>query len=135
MKIYVKKIALNLSPVDEDSAEVVKKLSPDSVYSVEIKKLRNVKFHNKFFALINLGYDNTKLDVPKEVYRKIMIMKAGYFDAYNTGKGTYFEAKSISFYSMEEDEFQELYSRVLDKIIEDLDVTKEWFTANLLPFI
>jgi hypothetical protein len=113
----------------------VSKLKIGETYEVEIKLARNYLFHKKFFALVKLGSINTKLELPFDVYRKVMIMKAGYFKAYNTGKGIYYEADSIAFDQMTEEKFQEVYSRVLDKIIEDIGADKELFEKELSTFI
>ena len=137
MKIYVKKIYKDgyyLTPVDLNSLDYIKKMSND-VYEVTIKITRNYKFFKKFWALIKVGHNNTKLDVPFKVYRKLKIMEAGYFKAYNTGKGVYYEAESISFDKMSEEKFQELYSRVLDKIIFEIGTTKEIIEKELAGFL
>jgi len=137
LKLHLKKIfkdGFYLTPINIESLEYLKGMSND-VYEVEIKKTRNYKFHKKFYALIKVGFQNTKLDIPFDVYRKLKIMAAGYFKAYNTGKGIYYEADSISFANMDEDQFQEVYSRVLDKIIEEIGITKEIIEKELLGFL
>ena len=111
------------------------KLTIGKDYECDIKNPRNYEFHKKFFALINLGHHNTKLELPFDVYRKIMIMRAGYFTAYQTDKGTHYEADSISFGSKTEDEFQEIYSRVLDQIIKDIGLTSDEVEEELTNFM
>jgi hypothetical protein len=135
MKILVENTATGFVPYDDFDLEEKKKFKIGEKYWFEVKKARNYLFHKKFFSLIKVGHDNTKLDLPFDVYRKVMIIKAGYFKAYNTGKGTYYEADSISFESMDEEKFQEVYSRVLDKIIEDIGTTKEIIEQQLLSFL
>jgi len=135
MKILVENTETGFVPCYDSDYEAKKKYKIGERYWFEEKKARNYEFHKKFFALIKVGHNNTKLDLPFDVYRKVMIIKAGYFKAYNTGKGTYYEADSISFESMDEEKFQEVYSRVLDKIIEDIGTTKEIIEQQLLSFL
>jgi len=58
-------------------------------------------------------------------------MKAGYFNSYQTPKGVFFEAQSISFSSMDEDTFKGVFDKVLDIIIQDIGVEKEDVMAVL----
>jgi len=96
---------------------------------------RNIAFHRKIFALFNIGHENTSLELPFEVYRKIMTMRSGYFTAYETDKGTHYEADSISFAAMDQDTFDELYSRVLDVIIKDIGATSEDIERAIIEFM
>ena len=73
--------------------------------------------------------------MPFEAYRKYILIKAGYFNAYKTDKGLFYDAVSISFSSMSQDEFEEVYSRVLDKIIADIGATKEDIEQQLIDFM
>ena len=49
-------------------------------------------------------------------------------------KGVYVEPDSIAFENMDDIEFQEVYSKVLDFIIQDTGATKEDIEKNLLSF-
>ncbi|MFQ6415319.1 DUF1367 family protein, partial [Streptococcus pneumoniae] len=82
-----------------------------------------------------VGHENTLLDMPFDTYRKYMVIKAGYFDAYQTPKGLFYDARSISFSSMDQAEFEEVYSRVLDKIISDIGLTGDEIEMQLTNFM
>jgi len=43
--------------------------------------------------------------------------------------------KSIAFTNMEEEEFQKVYDKVLDKVIADTEFTKVEIEKNLLSFM
>jgi len=135
MKLLLKNIATGLIPLYDSDIDEKRKLTIGTVYEADIKNPRNYEFHKKFFALINLGHHNTKLELPFNVYRKLMIMRAGYFTVYDTGKGILYEADSISFGSKTEDEFQEVYSRVLDQIIKDIGLTSDEVEVELTNFM
>jgi len=89
--------------------------------TITIKKIRNVALFRKFFALINVAYENrqTMEDVSIDVFRKELTKRAGYYESYTDLKGnTIYIAKSIAFEKMDEKEFTELYNKVLDVILE-----------------
>lgn len=102
---------------------------------VRATKDRNPKFHRKFFALLNLGFDNQDNFKEFEIYRYIQIMKAGYVQ-YATGKDgkTYPLPKSISFDKMKEDEFEKLFKAVLAVISKEIGITGDQAEAELAAF-
>jgi hypothetical protein len=135
MKLLLRNTLSGLMPLYPSDFDEKRKLKLGQDYEAEIKNPRNIGFHRKFFALVNLGHENTSLDMPFEAYRKYLIMKAGYFKTYQTPKGTFYEPDSISFGSMSQDQFEEVYSRVLDKVIEDIGTTKDEIEKQLINFM
>ena len=135
MVIYVKNTIHGLIPLYSADYEDKKKLKLGKEYKVNITNPRNYEFHKKFMALINLGHQNTQLEMPFDTYRKYITIKSGYYKAYDTGKGVYFEADSISFGNMSQDKFEELYSRVVDSIIKDIGVTSDEIEQELINFL
>ena len=135
MKLLLRNTLHGLIPLYPSDMDEKRKLKLGQDYECEITNPRNVGFHRKFFALVNIGHENTSLNMPFETYRKYMIMKAGYFNIYQTPKGVYYEPESISFASMSQDRFEEVYSRVLDKIIEDIGATREDIENQLINFV
>jgi predicted nucleotide-binding protein (sugar kinase/HSP70/actin superfamily) len=113
-----------LTPQDEES---LRRFKVGDVMEVNPTKVRNPKFHAKFFAMLNVGYDAFEpvVEYKGEVVRKnfdkfrsdITIL-AGY---YTIEVGVKMEpiavAKSISFASMNDDEFEKLYSDVADVLL------------------
>lgn len=135
MKIYCRNTISGLVPLYPADFDSKRKLKLGQDYECEIKNPRNIGFHKKFFALLNIGHENTQLDMPMDAYRKYITIKAGFYNAYSTPKGLFYDAKSISFASMSQDEFEDVYSRVLDKIIDDIGATKEDIEEQLLNFM
>lgn len=132
MEFYtVKKLGV-LKPYDPDDSEKLHSMREGEVYRVKVSMPRNIKFHKKFFTLINLVFDN----LPEEMETKtpdgkpIQIrtreellwqikMQVGHYEQKVTlgGRVTY-EAKSISFAAMDEAEFSEFYDRAVDVILK-----------------
>ena len=131
MDIFIKKDGWHLVATDQDSLEHIKKLKKDKNYKIKITESRNYKFLQKYMVMITLGHMNTQLvdaqgvEIPKDSYRKLMQIRAGYFRAYKTNKGEYIEADSISFDSMDEETFERLYTEVKWQVANDLGVTSE----------
>ena len=134
MKIMLQNTLHGLVPLYPSDYDNKRKLKIGETYEADIKNPRNIGFHKKFFALINLGHQNTSLDLPFEVYRRYCIMKAGFVSIYQTPKGNLYEPQSIAFGNMDEDTFQDVYSRVLDVVIADIGSTSEEIEKALIDF-
>ena len=102
------------------------------------KRVRNPKFHRKYFALLNIGYDNwnpPSIEVDNERviplknfdrFRHDVAILAGYYHSTIRLDGTIrIEAKSISFASMGDDEFADLYSKTIDVFIKHIYGSKQ----------
>lgn len=135
MKLFCKNTLSGLQPLYPSDVDEKKKLKLGEMYEVEIKHPRNIGLHKKFFALINIGWENSDLDMPFETYRKYITMKAGYFKTYTTDKGTFYDAESISFSSMDQIQFEEVYDRVLNVIIKDIGADRKDIETVLINFL
>lgn len=134
MKLLCRNTISGLVPLYPHDFDEKRKLRLGQDYEVDVRNPRNVGFHRKFFALLNVGFENTKMDMPFETYRKYVTMKAGYFKAFTTPRGTFYDAESIAFSSMSQDQFEDVYSRVLNVIIEDVGCTSEEIEMQILSF-
>lgn len=122
-------------PCHNSDWEMAKKLKPNKEYQVEIKRPRNIKFHRKFFALINMVFENQERYKNSEKLREALIIEAGYYDEWFDLQGVqHIDAKSISFAKMNEDEFSELYNRVIDVIVEHFHFDKQEILDNIEQF-
>lgn len=142
MEIYLLNTAEGLKPLYESDRLSKSTLKIGKVYKADIVHPRNIDFHRKFFALLNVGYANTKMEdrITKEPpsfdqYRKYVTMKVGYANVFHTDKGMMCEAQSISFSKMDEEAFQDLYKKVLQFIINDTGATEEFIEKELLSFL
>ena len=134
MKLYLRNTLAGLIPLYDSDFTEKRKLKLNTDYLADIVNPRNIGFHKKFFALINLGHKNTKLELPFESYRAYVLMKAGYVKTFTTPNGLMFLPDSISFANKTQDQFEEVYSRVIDVIIKDIGVTSEEIEKELIEF-
>lgn len=110
-------------PASTDDKEKSNKIGVGEICKVKTVKARNYQFHKKFFALLQHGFDNQDVYDNFEVFRKEVIMRAGYFDMHThlSGKVS-IHPKSIKFEKMDEYEFSELYSKSIDVILQNFMV-------------
>ena len=113
---------------NDETNERLTRLKAGDVLRGDFKKARNPKFHRKFFALLDIGYDSwepgeldTKLGVPEKNrnrFRGQVTVLAGYYDvAFNLDGSPQLIPKSISFANMTQTEFEELYSAVANVLL------------------
>lgn len=137
MKITVKKTYLGLVPASRGEFDKLEKAKfiDGELYEVEINKKRNIKFHRKFFALINICYENQEYYKDIEDLRKELIIGAGFSREVVTHHGEIKrEALSLSFSSMDEIKFEEVYGRVLTEVMMMLDCTNDDINEQLKNF-
>lgn len=132
-----------LLPVGDDSYDEKKRLKLGQTYIAEIRVPRNIKFHKKYFSLINLAWEylpekTSKGFRTKENFRKYVEVAAGWCDPFfSPGLKQWVEIpKSISFASMDDTQFTELYDRVKGVIFTLIGkyVTEEEFDRYLSQF-
>ncbi len=110
---------------------VITRMEPGELCNVEFKFPRNSKFHRKLFALLLVGYEawepgrkhKTYKGKPIaknfEQFREDIIILSGWYEQTFTLRGEMrLRAKSISYASMDDEEFGRLYSAVADVLLE-----------------
>lgn len=144
--VMVRKLYDSVVPVDAANADLFEALKPNAEYTAVFTQTRNIKFHRKAFALIKVAFDalefpelehkGRKVEKNLDQFRDDVTILAGYYDViFNYAGEMRLKAKSWSFASMDETEFEAMYSRLIDAILgkilthytrEDLDdqVTK-----------
>ena len=106
------------------------RLAPGEMAQAEMVFPRNGKFLRKFFLLLQLGFDawnpgrthKTWKGVPVtknfEQFREDVTIMAGFYEqTFGLSGRMKVKAKSISFAKMEEEEFEKVYSAVLDVLL------------------
>lgn len=134
---------MGLVPCYNEDYTEKQKLKLGKYYEAEIKLVRNVRFHRKFFALLNLSFqylpERTQNGFRSvEGFRQYVTVAAGYYDTYYSPRLKEFVEipKSIKFSSMDEAEFGDFYEKCKDVIWTMIGsyVTAEQFEQQLLNF-
>ena len=136
MKISIVKTLSGTFKVAYDSDfEKAKSIPVNVPFEIEYKKKRNILFHRKFFALIELVYQNQEVYNNKEHLRKDLTISAGFYDIRHNFEGVeIYEPKSISFANMDEVEFSELYNRFVDVVVQWLGIDKQSIIDEIEQF-
>tara|TARA_R110000851_G_scaffold115964_1_gene241996 strand:+ start:298 stop:711 length:414 start_codon:yes stop_codon:yes gene_type:complete len=113
--------------------EKAKKIKQGEVREYETKNKRNYQFHKKYFAMINLVFDNQEIYNNIEDLRHDLTIEAGFFTRRENLDGDEIKKPlSISFGSMDEYKFNEYYSAVLNVVIRHFGHDKEALENELI---
>lgn len=119
MNIYLQKKYGILVPADQDAEELIKKMPADQIMKIQYSFPRNAGNHRRFFAFLKLAFDCQEFFNNRHHFRKWLIMKSGHYTTIQTPKGkVIFDADSIAFDSMAEDEFRELFNDCVQAFID-----------------
>ena len=103
--------------LDADAA-IIARWKTGDVIECEVSRPRNGKFHRKYFALLQVAFDNQETYEKPEDFRREVQLRAGHYEEHLTMKGTLVPVvKSISFAKCSEDDFAKMYDRALDVIL------------------
>ncbi len=128
-EIFLRKSYGILSPANPEAEEIIAKMKQGQIMALKFLLPRNYGFLKKFFALLNVGFENWnpgKIDhkhgIPEknfDRFRNDVTILAGYFDTTIRLDGSVrVEARSISFAKMTAETFEKLYSAVVNVLIK-----------------
>jgi hypothetical protein len=132
-RIFVKRGSA-LVPGDADAAMGFAKMKEGAGYLVSVHRPRNLMHHRKLFALLNLVQDNTDKWPTVETLLDDLKISTGLFETrINAVTGIpYVVAKSISFASMPQDEFEQWFERAVDLISKQvLEMDRAYLLAEI----
>lgn len=123
MRFLVVNTPRGLVPCGDDDYDEKRKLKVGATYSVEIRVARNVEFHRKYFALISYAWEflnEQEIEAfrTKDGFRKAVEIAAGHYEPqFDLATRSYVHVpKSISFSSMDNAAFSDLYDRAKEVI-------------------
>ena len=130
--ILVKQLNNTFKVAYPSDLDKLNRLKANEFLMCSIKQPRNVKFHRKFFALINMVYQNQEIYNNVEDLRKDLIAEAGFYEERIDFHGViHHKPMSISFSSMSQEVFDTLYSQVLDTIVKVFAWDKQEIKDNI----
>ena len=136
MKIaLVRNINNTFKAAFDSDYEYIKKLKQGEIYFFEVKRERNIGFHRKFFALIKMVYENQEHYINQNDLRDDLLIDAGHYTKIITYWGEERKkAVSLSFASMSQDQFDDMYRDVLDIIIKHFNFDKQEIIDNVAQY-
>lgn len=126
-----------VSPTDDSAWKVfwnkLKNIHVGEMLKISFSTPRNQKFHKKYFALLNLGYEHwtparkhkthkgVQVEKNFDVFRDDVQILAGFYTlSFGVDGAMKTAAKSISFAKMEHDEFERVYDSVVNVILKNV---------------
>ena len=147
MDLLFQRATTGLLPACEEAAEWLRKKKLGATILVEPREIRNGGFHRKYFALLNLAFDYWRDNAETIEYkgqpvlpdfdrfRRDVAILAGFYRPVTNIKGEVrLEAESISFASMSEERFEELYSAKINVLLQRVfngSVCTKWSEEQL----
>jgi hypothetical protein len=120
---------------DENSKKIAKRFKFGEIAELDNTQRRNPKFHAKFFAILNLTFQNQDITQDFATFREVVTIHAGYFTWVKLLDGMEMKrAKSISFEKMDDLEFEGLYNEVFNICLSILGCKSEELELELLRF-
>ncbi len=127
-------------PFDDDQAEACRRFKVGATVRAEVSAMRNYRFHKKFFAMLDVGFDaweppeaeyrGLPVQKNKTRFRKDCIIAAGFYEPVaNINGDVRAEAKSISFANMDDAKFERVYSAVANVLLQK--VLRNYSRADL----
>lgn len=108
-----------LYPSLDADAEIMARWKSGDVIEATVKRPRNGKFFRKYFALLQVGFQNQDKYQTPEDFRMEVQLRAGHYHEHVTMKGTLVPViDSISWAKCDEDSFAKLYDGALKVIIQ-----------------
>jgi len=131
---------MGLSPYTDEDAIELRRVGIGDILQAKALDQRNVQHHRKFFALIRIVYDNMPEQFDshfptQDDLRHELIKRAGFYKEYIDLKGKkQYRAESISFDSMGQKRFDELYSKVLDVVVQWFLFDRDVLEGEIMQF-
>lgn len=130
--VLVKNLAGQIIPAYDSDKEKLKRFKAGEPFFAEVTMPRNLRFHKKFFALMNMVFENQEVYKNLDDLRYDLTVEAGYFEEYVSFQGEVVrKAKSISFAKMDDTAFAEYYEAVLLTIVKYFHFDKQDIIDNI----
>jgi hypothetical protein len=125
-----------IMPLYDSDYETFKKVKRNKEVMVDITQPRNIKFHRKFFALINMVFENQDIYTDINNLRYDLTMEAGFFNEHVDFNGEIKRtAQSISFSKMDEQSFSLLYGKFIDTVIRIMKWDSKMIEDNIESYL
>jgi hypothetical protein len=134
MKFTCAKKGIYLIPATDADKTKFAKVAQGEIVQVEFEKKRNTQFHRKFFALLNIGFENQDTFNLFDIYREYVLIGIGFCHIFIRPDGQpNYKAKSISYENLpDNNDFEKVYNDAVSFIANQLSLTNEELTIEIL---
>lgn len=120
MEILLQKRMGALVPADEAAEDALRGVALNSVIKAKISVPRNIFFHRKFFAMLNIVMKNQDRYPTLDVLLSVCKLATGHAEVIRTKHGDVAIPRSISFAKMDELEFSSFYDRAVQWVLREV---------------
>lgn len=119
-----------LTPEQEDISQLPKEMMG------ELHKKRSPGNHRRYFAFLKQSFDMQDFYDDREVWRKVLQLKAGFYDEVISDKGkVVYLPRSIEWTKLDELEFKDLFNRMVNAFLKDFgDKLNEYQINSIIAF-
>lgn len=138
MKVTFRKAFGALRPVDEDGERALRSFRNGDLVQLEIKRPRNLKHMRKFFALMQLVYENQERYATVEALVNAIKISIGHYDVLALPNGDRAQIpKSIAFHAMDQVAFEKFYDQVIKLVVVHFlpHVTEEFLERKIQDLV
>lgn len=116
--VFMQRTLGGLKATDAAGEEALAKIKPGQEVKVEITRPRHLVFHRKYFALLNVIYPHQSAYPTMTSFRGAMAVALGFGETVKLSRGrSIILPHSISFASMDQTEFEQLYDKTVELIL------------------
>lgn len=121
-KLTLRRTLNGWAPADADSQEAAKRFTVGECYRASIVRPRSLKSLARYWVLVDIIYHNTDQFGSKDEVHDYLKLRAGHCSLIaSKSTGEIFKVpKSIDFDSLEESDWQAVYRRITDAVLEDI---------------
>lgn len=133
MELLLTKTLQGFAPFSDDEREKLRRIKIGATVRCEITQARNGAFFRKWWALAKIGFDRWAETAQTQEYkgravmpdfdrfrRDLTILCGLYRPVYNVRGEVRLEAESLKWSQMSEERFEELYSKTIDVILQQI---------------
>lgn len=126
MDIFLTKTLAGFVPADGQAKQIVKRWKIGETLRCSVKKPRDYRSHKRYFALLNLTFENQDKYTNFEHFRKAVQIAAGHVDELITLDGeVVYIPRSIDYSTLDELEFGKVFGETMTvcaRMLGDLDL-------------
>lgn len=124
----------SLRPATDEALAWIRRMNPGNIIECDVVRPRSQQHHKLFFALLKIVSDNHPAGASVDTLLDIIKIGIGHSEAIGVPKvGICYVPKSISFASMDKDEFSAFFTRAVDYVVAEIlpGIEKEALTNEI----
>ena len=119
--VFLRRTLRGFEPASDASAEALRKIKLGDVVRADVRRPRNVKMHNRYWALVAFIWQNQSHFATMEDLHEAIKFRVGLVEPLRLPDGTEIQrAGSINFAAMDQTRFEAFWDKVCEYICRDV---------------